>query len=134
MADFKRIINVVEEYDDGQIDEWTPDEQIADCCQEIPGADEGIAMVTRKLSAGEGVGGFFTVSGGDGDRIDFFITGPSGDMVLDAGRVEDKYGFSFKAKAAGFHTLVFDNSYTPYSTRINRIVVRLSAPGWQVEK
>ena len=34
-----RIINVVEEFDDSNIDEWTAEEQVQDCCQEIPGAD-----------------------------------------------------------------------------------------------
>jgi len=40
----------------------------------------------------------------------FYIQGPNGEKVIDAGRIEHTYEFDFTAEVAGDYKLVFDDS------------------------
>ncbi len=53
-----------------------------------------------------------SIHGGCSNNINFSVTDPAGNMVLDAGRVYDNKSFDFAAQKSGAYALHFDNSFS----------------------
>jgi hypothetical protein len=71
-----------------------------------PGERHTVAV---PLEAGRRVEGSFSVSGAE-DTIDFYVNGPDRELVFGVIRAVGGESFEVRAKTAGTHTLVFDNS------------------------
>lgn len=56
--------------------------------------------------------GSVSVSGGSGNDANFYITGPAGAKIYNAGRISGGTTFAFTADTSGAHVLHFDNSYS----------------------
>ncbi len=61
--------------------------------------------------------GSFSVSGGSGNDVDFYITDPKGSRIVDLGRVSGEAAFEFTANESGAYTLRFDNGFSWFSTK-----------------
>lgn len=64
------------------------------------------------------VTGSFSISGGSGNDINFWITNPQGGKILDFGRVSQGTSFEFTAQVSGAYTLHFDNGFSLFSSKV----------------
>ncbi len=71
---------------------------------------------TLSLREGDNVVGSFSVSGGSGNDINFYITDPSGLTILRLDRVTYT-SFSFSGGISGPYTMHFDNSFSWVSSK-----------------
>lgn len=78
----------------------------------------GTTWVGLSTSASNRVEGNFTVEGGSGNDVNFSITDPFGNTILQASRVSKTRSFAFTAAAAGQYKLVFDNSFSTFSNKL----------------
>ena len=67
--------------------------------------------------AGDTFRGSLSISGGSGNDIDFWITGPRGNTVVNLGRVSGTATFAFTAKESGPYTFHFDNTFSWFSSK-----------------
>lgn len=67
--------------------------------------------LTFKMSRGETLEGYLTVSGGN-DDIRFYINNPAGVKMLDIKRVQERYDFVYTADSDGSHSLSFNNGFS----------------------
>lgn len=69
---------------------------------------------TINLNSSDSVMGTITISGGSGNDINFYVTDPNGNTILQYNHTSS-LNFSFTAQAKGAYTLHFDNSFSPDS-------------------
>jgi hypothetical protein len=74
-------------------------------------------IFTLNLNAGMNIEGSISVTGGSGDDIDFWVTDPAGNKILDFGRVSQGTHFEFAANEDGAYSFHFDNSFSVLSTK-----------------
>ncbi len=60
--------------------------------------------------------GSLSISGGD-DDINFWVTNPTGDTIVNLSRVSQEATFEFTAQQTGDYTLHFDNSFSFQSSK-----------------
>ena len=68
-------------------------------------------MYVFDLNSGRKVTGSFLVEGGNND-INFIVTDPVGNTIIDLGRVTGGGSFEFTASRDGNYTVTFDNSFS----------------------
>jgi hypothetical protein len=68
-------------------------------------------MYVFDLNSGRKVMGSFSVDGGNND-VNFKVTDPVGDTIIDLGRVAGGGSFEFTASRDGNYTVIFDNSFS----------------------
>lgn len=71
---------------------------------------------TAGLAEGEKVSGSINVTGGSGNDIDFYVTDPNGDTILQYDRATQK-SFSFTALTTGTYTMHFSNTFSIFSSK-----------------
>ena len=81
----------------------------------VPPGD--IGSVTINLTAGEKFVGSFTVSGGIGNDIKFWISNPLGKGIILLQDVTEGKSVTFTADQTGIYTLNFDNSFAEASSK-----------------
>ena len=59
-----------------------------------------------------------SITGGSGNDLNFWVTDPTGGVVLNQGRVSQGTRFAFTASTAGGYTLHFDNSFSLFSGKL----------------
>lgn len=64
--------------------------------------------------------GAITILGGSGD-IDFYVTDPAGNRILDLGRVRNGAGFEFTSSVRGTYVLHFDNQFSQFDAKQVRL-------------
>jgi hypothetical protein len=62
--------------------------------------------------------GSFSVKGGIGNDVDFYVTNPYGSRIVDLGRVSQQTKFEFITQDRGAYTLRFDNSFSWLNPKI----------------
>ncbi len=78
--------------------------------------DPGYSLLwTANLSEGDKFSGSFSISGGSGNDINFWITDPTGGVILNQGRISQGTSFAFTAATSGGYVLHFDNSFSLFS-------------------
>lgn len=80
-----------------------------------PGATETVRVPVQPLNRVEGE---ITVQGGSGNDIDFWITDPSGNTIVQAGRVSQRRSFSFISSTLGNYSLHLGNTFSLFSNKI----------------
>ena len=73
--------------------------------------------LTFNLDEGDIFSGSLAISGGANNDINFWITDPHGNIIVNLGRVSQGTTFEFTAKSSGAYTLHFDNSFSIFSTK-----------------
>jgi len=73
--------------------------------------------LTFNLSEGDIFSGSLAISGGANNDINFWITDPQGNTILNLGRISQGTSFEFTAKNSGAYTLHFDNSFSIFSAK-----------------
>jgi uncharacterized integral membrane protein len=68
-------------------------------------------MYVFDLNSGRKITGSFSVEGGNND-INFKVTDPVGNNIIDLGRVDGGSSFEFTANRDGNYTVIFDNSFS----------------------
>ena len=81
----------------------------------VDAGDEQI--VTLDLNAGMKVDGSMSITGGSSNDVDFWITDPIGNKIVDLGRVSQGTEFEFTANQNGAHSLHFDNAFSVLSNK-----------------
>lgn len=66
--------------------------------------------LVQNLDSGNSFTGRLSVSGGDDYDVKFWVTGPSGQTILDKGTVILETSFEFTTEQSGAYTFHFDNS------------------------
>lgn len=87
-----------------------------------------IRTMTLNLRDGATVSGSFSVTGGSGDDIDFWVTDPSGNHIISERRITRGDDFSFRASDNGAYTIHFDNSFSLLSTKQVRLSYDVQNP------
>ncbi|MDP3879823.1 MAG: emp24/gp25L/p24 family protein [Dehalococcoidales bacterium] len=99
-------------------------------CATFPGAPAGSSFIEESFTVEPGqkhtvavllqerriVGGTFSVSG-ERASIDFYVTGPEGELVYGVERAVGGHSFEIRAQNTGTYTLYFDNSISGGSPR-----------------
>jgi len=80
----------------------------------VPPLNEVVRTVG--LAEGEKVSGSITVTGGSGNDIDFYVTNPNGNTILQYDRVTQR-SFSFTASTTGTFTMHFSNTFSIISSK-----------------
>jgi ribosomal protein L40E len=80
------------------------------------------------LDAGDRVWGSVSVSGGSGNDIDFRVTDPVGAVIRNYGRVRYGASFDFTASREGAYTLIFDNTFSIFSSKQISVTYNVEAP------
>jgi hypothetical protein len=70
------------------------------------------------LDQGDNFEGSLSISGGWGNDINFWVTDPQGNTILNLGRVSGGTTFQFDASMSGGYTLHFDNTFSWFSSKI----------------
>lgn len=87
--------------------------------REIVTVDPGaVSSVTITLKALNRVKGEIRVQGGLGNKIDFWITDPANDTIVNPARIREQRTFSFKASTSGNYSLNFGNTFTSSETKV----------------
>jgi hypothetical protein len=73
--------------------------------------------LTFNLSDGQKVTGSVSITGGSGNDVDIWVTNPTGNTILNLGRVSQGIDFEFTADKDGAYTLHFDNSFSILSSK-----------------
>ena len=90
-----------------------------------PGA---VSSVTITLEALNRVEGEIRVRGGLGNDIDFWITDPANDTIVNPARIREQRSFSFKASTSGNYSLNFGNTFT---SRVTKVVATSYTVFWR---
>ena len=80
-----------------------------------PGYQKWISI---NLDKGATVSGDFSVQGGSGDDIDFWVENPSGYQIIPERRVHLDYNFNFESEEEGTYRIYFDNSMSTFSNKV----------------
>jgi len=81
----------------------------------VNAGEEGI--FTINLNEGDKFSGSISVSGGSGNDIDFWVTDPNGNTIVNSGRVSQGRTFDFTAQKNGAYSLHFDNGFSVFSSK-----------------
>lgn len=76
-------------------------------------------------SAGDRLAGSFSVQGGSGNDVNFLIKDPSGNTVVNGGRVSNNWQFDFVCASTGSFQIVFDNSFSVISNKAINLTTTL---------
>lgn len=80
--------------------------------------DAGYEQIfTLDLNEGMKIDGSMSITGGSGNDVDFWITDPVGNKIVDLGRVSQGTQFEFTANQDGAHSLHFDNAFSILSNK-----------------
>ena len=71
--------------------------------------------------------GSLSISGGDND-INFWVTNPTGNAIVNLGRVSQEATFEFTAQQTGDYTLHFDNSFSLQSPKTVSLSYEVTSP------
>jgi len=74
-------------------------------------------MLIFNLSEGDKFSGSLSISGGTNNDIDFWITDPNGNTIINLGRISQGTTFEFTAQKSGAYTFHFDNSFSLISSK-----------------
>jgi len=74
-------------------------------------------IFTLNLREGMNIEGSISVTGGSGNDIDFWIIDPTGNTILNLGRISHGTEFEFSVDQNGAYSLHFDNSFSLLSTK-----------------
>jgi len=74
-------------------------------------------VIFVSVNASDRLTGTFTIQGGSGDDIDFSVKDPSGNVVLNGGRVSDRWQFDFVCASTGSYQISFSNSFSIVSNK-----------------
>ena len=77
-----------------------------------------VFRVTITLEALNRVEGEIRVRGGLSNDIDFWITDPANDTIVNPARIREQRSFSFKASISGNYSLNFGNTFTSRVTKV----------------
>jgi hypothetical protein len=69
------------------------------------------------LDDGDKFSGSLSVSGGSGNDVDFSVTNPQGNTIVNLGRVSQGTTFEFTAQGSGAYTLKFGNDFSIFSSK-----------------
>lgn len=70
------------------------------------------------LVKGAKFSGSFSVEGGSGDDVNFWVENPSGYQIIPERRVHLDYSFNFDADDGGTYRIYFDNSMSVFSNKL----------------
>jgi len=70
------------------------------------------------LVKGATFSGEFSVKGGSGNDVNFWVEDPSGYQIIQERRVSLDYNFDFKAEKEGTYRIYFDNSMSVFSNKV----------------
>ena len=74
-------------------------------------------ILTFNLSEGDKFSGSLSISGGSGNDVNFWVTDPNGNTIINSGRVSQGRTFDFTAEKNGAYALHFDNSFSIFSSK-----------------
>ena len=74
-------------------------------------------ILTFNLSEGDKFSGALSISGGSGNDVDFWVTDPNGNTIVNSGRVSSGRTFDFTCTKNGAYALHFDNSFSIFSSK-----------------
>jgi len=74
-------------------------------------------MLIFNLSEGDKFSGSLSISGGANNDIDFWITDPNGNTIVNLGRISQGTTFEFTAQKSGAYTFHFDNGFSLFSSK-----------------
>ncbi|MCW4005856.1 MAG: emp24/gp25L/p24 family protein [Candidatus Bathyarchaeota archaeon] len=74
-------------------------------------------VLVFNLDEGVKFSGSLAISGGNND-IDFWVTNPEGQTILDLGRVSDGKSFNFTADKSGAFSFHFNNDFSVLSSKV----------------
>jgi len=77
----------------------------------------GVQTFWFNLESGDSVSGSMSIAGGD-DDINFWVTDPSGQLIIPKQGVVGGKNFQFTAVRNGAHTLHFDNSFSIFTGKV----------------
>ena len=80
-----------------------------------PAVERDLAMT---VNSGDRVKGSLSITGAAENDINFWVTDPTGETILNLGRVSHGKDFEFQATRGGDHILHFDNSFSTRSSKI----------------
>ena len=92
-------------------------------------------MLIFDLDKGDKISGSLSISGGANDDIDFWITNPDGNTIVNLGRISQGTSFEFTAQESGAYTFHFDNTFSWFSSKTVSLSYDISIPapldiGW----
>jgi hypothetical protein len=73
--------------------------------------------LTFNLVSQDRFSGSLSISGGNGNDIDFKVTDPQGTVIVGLGRVSQGRSFDFVAQQSGAYTFYLDNSFSIFSSK-----------------
>lgn len=76
-----------------------------------------VKTLVFNLDDGDKFSGSLSISGGSGNDIDFSVTNPQGNTIVNLGRVSQGTTFQFTAQGSGAYTLKFDNGFSIFSSK-----------------
>jgi len=74
-------------------------------------------MLIFNLAEGDKFSGSLSISGGANNDIDFWITDPYGNTIVNLGRISQGTTFEFTTQKSGAYTFHFDNSFSLISSK-----------------
>jgi hypothetical protein len=74
-------------------------------------------MLIFNLAEADKFSGSLSISGGANNDIDFWITDPNGNTIVNLGRISQGTTFEFTAQKSGAYTFHFDNSFSLISSK-----------------
>ena len=74
-------------------------------------------MLIFDLDKGDKFSGSLAISGGANNDINFWITDPHGNTIVDLGRISQGTTFEFTTQESGAYTFHFDNTFSLISSK-----------------
>jgi hypothetical protein len=84
--------------------------------------------MTSNLNSGNVFKGALSITGGDNNDIEFWVTDPEGRTILDLGRVSQGTSFDFTASKNGAYTFHFDNRFSIVSSKVVTFSFTVESP------
>jgi len=72
--------------------------------------------------------GSLSISGGTNNDIDFWVTNPSGNTIVNLGRISQGTTFEITAQESGAYTFHFDNTFSLFSSKTVTLSYDISRP------
>lgn len=83
---------------------------------------------TLAMTKDEKFKGSFSVAGGSGNDIDFWVTDPVGNQIISERRVQSGMSFDFTAEREGAYSLNFDNGMSVISDKLVHLSYDIEKP------
>lgn len=74
-------------------------------------------IMTFNLNEGDKFSGSLSITGGGGNDVDFWVTDPNGNTIVNSGRVSQGRTFDFTAQRNGAYSLHLDNGFSIFSSK-----------------